>query len=358
MKHGGDLLSYKEYYEGDLIDFSSNINPLGYPQGLEEEMNLGFESLKAYPDIQYRKLKESVAEYLGCTKDNIVLGNGSVELIDNFIFLAKRVILCTPSFSEYELRAAVHGKELVRIPYNEDFTLKTMAIENHLEEGDMLILGNPNNPTGLRIKKEELLNIYSMVNSAEAFLLLDEAFFEFCPRDYDSIELFKSFDYDRVSILRASTKFFALAGIRLGYGCASKSMASMIAQIQLPWSINSLAEIAGRFIFKDKNYIEKSKTYIEIERKYLLEELSKVKGIQVFHSHTNFILIKLYAWKEEEAFLFFLRRGIVVRKCSSFVGLEENYIRIAVKDRESNERLLGVFRKLEKEKDFEEINPL
>lgn len=179
MKHGGDLLSYKEYYEGDLIDFSSNINPLGYPQGLEEEMNLGFESLKAYPDIQYRKLKESVAEYLGCTKDNIVLGNGSVELIDNFIFLAKRVILCTPSFSEYELRAAVHGKELVRIPYNEDFTLKTMAIENHLEEGDMLILGNPNNPTGLRIKKRNSLTSIPWLTPPKPFYYWTKHFLNF-----------------------------------------------------------------------------------------------------------------------------------------------------------------------------------
>lgn len=347
MKHGGDLLSYKDDYDGELVDYSSNINPLGLSPGLEEEIRKGLQSLRAYPDIKYRKLKKAVAVYLGCEEENVVLGNGSLELIDNFIFLSKRVILCTPSFSEYELRSLVHGKDLVRIPYKEDFSLDRKALAKTIKEGDTLILGNPNNPTGLRIEKEELLEIYHRIREARAFLLLDEAFFEFCPRDYDSIQLFKPFEYEGVSILRASTKFFALPGIRLGYGCASKSMTQKINKIQLPWSVNSLAEIAGVFILKDKDYIERSKAYIEAERKYLLEELSRIKGIKAYKTHSNFILIKLLFGDEVEAFDFFLQNGIIIRKCSSFTELANNHIRIAVKDRASNDRLLDIFRKLD-----------
>ena len=110
MIHGGDLLTYKDRYDGDLIVFSSNINPLGLPQGLDKKLISAFNRLEAYPDIKYRKLKRSIAKYLSCKEENIVVGNGAVEIIDNFIIDSKRVLLVTPSFAEYELRARVHSK--------------------------------------------------------------------------------------------------------------------------------------------------------------------------------------------------------------------------------------------------------
>ena len=272
MEHGGDLLSYKNCYDGELIDYSSNINPLGPPKGLEKVLIDSFKNLEAYPDVKYRSLKESLANYLNCEKDNVLVGNGAVEIIDNFIILSNRVIVCTPSFSEYEERALVHGKEVVRIPYNKDFTIDTMAIGNTIQKNDLLILGNPNNPTGLRIDKIELIMLYEIVKRSDAYLLLDEAFYEFCPIDYDSIELFRQTNYENLGIIRAATKFFALPGIRLGYGCTSTTLTERISKIQLPWSINSLAEAAGRCIFKDKKYIDESKKYIDIERKFMNEE--------------------------------------------------------------------------------------
>lgn len=346
MIHGGDLLTYEKHYDGELVDYSSNINPLGLPEGLEKEIMHGLINLEAYPDIQYRKLKESVANYLNCKVENTVLGNGAVELIDNFIFLANRVLISTPAFSEYEERALVHKKELVRILYKDDFTIDKKSIENTIREGDMLVLGNPNNPTGLRIDEEDLIELYSITRKSKAFLLLDEAFFEFCPKDYDSIDLFKKYDYENLGIIRAATKFFALPGIRLGYGCTSEEMEKEITRVQLPWSVNALAEIAGRHILNDKDYIEESKKYIEKERNYLLKELSTIKGMKVFNTHTNYILIKLYKWDEEYVFNYFLKRGIVIRKCSSFIGLDKDYIRVAIKDRENNIRLLEVFKDL------------
>lgn len=347
MEHGGDLLTYENFYDGELIDFSSNINPLGTPKGLKEDIINNLQTLTTYPDIQYRKLKRSISKYLNCEASNILVGNGAVEIINNFVILAKKIIVCTPSFSEYEKRAIAHNKLVETIPYKKDFTIDMEAIEEIIHEDDLIILGNPNNPTGLRIPKEQLLKIYRLVKKAKAFLLLDEAFFEFSPEDYDSIELFKEYNFESVGIIRAATKFFALPGIRLGYGCTSKEKMEAIQKIELPWSINSLADAAGQFILNDKEYIRKSKEYIEAERRFLLSELSRIEGIKPYTTHTNYILIKLLSWDEEYVFNSLLKKGIIIRKCSSFKDLDENHIRVAIKDRKNNLLLVQAFKNVE-----------
>jgi threonine-phosphate decarboxylase len=346
MEHGADILTYQHKFYGELIDFSSNINPLGPPQGLDKALIDSFKTLIAYPDIKYRKLKSSVSNYLECEKENVLVGNGAVEIINNFIISAKRIVVLLPSFSEYKKRAIVMEKQVKEMTYEDDFSIDIDKLGEALNPGDLLILGNPNNPNGLRVPKDELLSIYLLIREKKAFLLLDEAFFEFCPDDYDSIELFKRYGYEDVGIIRAATKFFALPGIRLGYGCTSKQKVMEIEKIELPWSVNSLADAAGKFIFNDIDYINESKAYIEKERNFLLNELSKIKGIEPYKTHTNFILIKLLDWDEEYVFNFFLTKGILIRKCSSFKELKENHIRVAVKDRENNLKLLEIFKKL------------
>lgn len=346
MEHGGDLLTYEKHYQGELVDFSSNINPLGMPKGLENVLINNFKSLEAYPDIKYRSLKKSVADYLKCEEKNVLLGNGVVEVINNFIALAQRVVVMIPSFSEYEKRAIANGRPVKNLSYTIDNTIDLDTLEDILEKDDLLILGNPNNPTGLRIEKDKLIKIYNIIINKNAFLLLDEAFYEFCPMDYDSIELFKNDNYKNVGIIRAATKFFALPGIRLGYACASETKVNEISKIELPWSINSLADAAGQFIFQDKEYIRESKRYIEVERDYLFAELNKIDGIKVYKTHANYILIRILNWNEEFVFNFFLKRGIVIRKCSSFKVLE-NHIRVAIKDRDNNNKLIQIFKELE-----------
>lgn len=348
MEHGGDLLTYKDKYGGKLIDFSSNINPLGVPRGLEKAIMDAFKEVEVYPDIQYRKLKEALANYLDCEKANILVGNGAVEIIDNFIMLAERVVLFIPSFSEYELRAGVHKKEVLVLEYGDDFTIEVDILKKNLKENDLLILGNPNNPSGLRIAEETLLEIYACVQSVKGHLLLDEAFYEFCPKDYDSIELFKDTAYKNVSVIRAATKFFALAGIRLGYACGSQGTVEKISSIELPWRINSMANTAGLTIFKDTDYIKKSKDYIRRQRDYLFSELKKIKAVKPYTSHTNFILIKLLDLEEDYLFEELLKEGILVRKCSSFKGLGRDHIRVAVKDKKSNDLLIKALKDITK----------
>lgn len=346
MEHGGDLISYEKYYKGELVDYSSNINPIGVPDGLENILLENLKSIEAYPDIKYRKLKESISKYLRCEENNVLVGNGAVDLIDSFTKISNRVLVMTPAFSEYEERALVHGKEVISIKYNEDFTIDINSIESIVEKNDLLILGNPNNPTGLRIKEETLIKIYEIIKLKKGLLLLDEAFYEFVPKDYDSIEIFKKHNYENIGIIRAATKFFALPGLRLGYGCTSIRLKEKVENFQMPWSVNCFANIAGQYIFNQEDYIKKSKEYIDIERNYLLEELERIHWIKAYRTHTNYILIKLLKWDEEYVFNLFLKRGIVIRKCSSFKVLGNSYIRIAIKDRKNNIKLMKIFKDL------------
>jgi len=340
MEHGGDIYTYGQGYNGEILDFSSNINPLGMPEGLMDHLSGVYDHLLRYPDIQYRELRSEVAEYLGCGMENTIVGNGAVEIIDNFIMDSQRVVLMEPCFSEYRLRAEIHKRELLVLPSTSDYGLDLDAFIGRLKRGDLVILGNPNNPTGRRIKKEDLVMLHREVLYSGAYLLLDEAFFEFSPEDYDSIELFRDWGYESVGIIRAATKFFALPGIRLGYSCAGAVKAHRIRGLQLPWSVNSMADRAGTHIFRDKGYIERTREYIKVQRSYLTDSLRDIKGLQPYESQSNFILVRLGGITEEEIFQRLVNKGIMVRKCRSFRVLSDNHIRIAVKDEKSNKRLV------------------
>lgn len=338
MKHGGDILTYKDLYEGEIIDFSSNINPLGPPKGLKEVINNGFEKLIAYPDIQYRELKAEIAEYLGCNNYEVIVGNGAVEIINNVISMFKRVVVFTPCFSEYIKRAEILKKDIVKLPLDKEFNINVNTLIKDLKGGDLVVLGNPNNPTGKRIDIKTLKHIHKVCLFKGAFLLLDEAFFEFCPEDYDSISIFKN--SKNVCIIRAATKFFGLPGIRLGYAFSNEDIVNKFENITPPWSVNAYADIAGRYIFRQHEYIKDSKEYIKRQREFMLSKLREIEDIEVYDTHTNFILIKLLKKTENEVFNSMISKGILIRKASSFEGLNNRYIRVAVKSEKQNEKLI------------------
>lgn len=340
MRHGGDLISYGGCYGGSTRDFSSNINPLGYPERLGKAILGGMENLKTYPDIKYRRLKSAVSSYLGCKQEEVVVGNGAVEILHCFSMLFSRVIVCTPCFSEYIEQPLILGKEVVKLSLNQNFGISMEALGETIQEGDLLILGNPNNPTGRRLKKKLLLEIHSLIVERNAFLLLDEAFWEFCTAEdgYDSIELLRS--SRNVCIIRAATKFFALPGIRLGYAFTHEDMALKYDSIALPWSVNAFAEIAGTVILSDDDYIARSRRYMEQQRNLLLGELRSIKKLIAYDTDCNFILLKLLKGNENELFDFLIQRGIMIRKASGFDGLDSSFVRIAVKSEEDNRYLV------------------
>ena len=178
-----------------------------------------------------------------------------------------------------------------------------------------------------------------MTERAGAFLALDEAFFEFCPPDYDSIHLF--YGKPNVFVIRAATKFFGLPGLRLGYAYTVPQFVQHYQDVALPWRINAFADLAGQTIFQDKAYIERSQQSMAEQRDFMLEQLQKMENLHPYPTDANFILVKLLHTTEEELFLRLVRHGFLIRKASSFVGLDESFIRLAIKDECSNRRFLA-----------------
>lgn len=351
-KHGGDILSYNSLFEGELIDYSSNINPLGVPSKLKEGLFERFEDVLKYPDIKYRELKFNLSKYLKADEVNIHVGNGAVEVLDQVISKFKRLIIATPTFLEYELRADVHGVEVIKIPMDENLNFPIDDIKSQIQGGDLVLLTSPHNPSGRTLSREELLELYMQVVSEDAYLLLDEAFHEFAELDYDSVELFSSLGYSNVGIVRAATKFFGLPGIRLGYGIFHSDMVSELIKVELPWSVNSFAVAASFYIF-DEEYIMASKMYMNEERKRLTEKLKDIKGVYPYKSNSNFILLKLDGITENKVFFDLAKMGFLIRRCSNFENLSGTHIRLAVKTKELNDRLLVALRKVMEEKDGE-----
>jgi len=342
MKHGGDLLSYQHLYDGELIDFSSNINPLGYPAILDEVIPQNFSCLAAYPDIQYRKLRQAIAVYLGCQAEEVLVGNGSMDILDHFCQRAGRVLICIPCFSEYRERAVQYNIPVVPLELGRTFQVTASLLEREIRPHDVVILGNPNNPTGLRIEQRELLAIHQMTEEHDAFLVLDEAFFEFCLEDYDSIRLLYS--KPNVCIIRAATKFFGLPGLRLGYAYATSNIADKYARAALPWRINALADLAGQHIFQQSGYISQSKACVTEQRTWMLSQLQEIPEIHVYPTDADFILIRLHNCTEDDIFKRLACRGLLIRKASSFEGLDNRYIRVAIKDHTKNKTLIDALR--------------
>ena len=337
--HGANFYDYDK----KLIDFSSNINVFNMNERLFSFIRDDFDYVNVYPDIKAREAINNVATYLACDASNIILGNGSIEIIDKAIHRAGRVVIFDPSFYEYELRASVYKKELIRINYK-DFKIDFDEL-NVLKKGDLLILTNPNNPNGRLLKKEELLKAQEICKEHGAKLLLDEAFIEFTLHDYDSIKLFKDED---VIVVRAMTKTFALPGVRLGFAYAPKDFKDYYDELSLAWSIGFIQNEAAKLLADSEEYLSETKKYYHDERARLKNIYKAFENFEMIDSDANFYLLKLKKLSDEEMYKIMLEKGILLRRMQGYKNIGKNYVRLAIRTRKENDYLLEKLREIEK----------
>lgn len=382
MIHGGDVYTNGLLKGRELIDYSSNINPLGVPSSFIDNISEAVSALTRYPDIQYRGVLKALKEYTNCPEEYFVLGNGAAEIIDLVIACHKSLLIVVPSFVEYEidakrwncnieysyLKKQSHLKDkssdnnLLNQEYAE-FSYDYEDILNKLQKLQGVILGNPNNPNGNIIDKAKFKKILEYCESNNKVIIIDEAFIEFTGElQHSFVEEVKT--YKCLFIIRALTKFFAVPGIRFGYGVSSnRDLLRRIKEKQNPWNINCFAEVAVRYVLKDSTYIEKSKEWIIEERPRFLKTLKNISFIEeVFLSYGNYVLCKLngLAFAKETTFMngttseelykLCLTDGVLIRKCDNYRGLYGEYIRLAIKDKLSNEKLITMFGNLKFEK--------
>ncbi|MBZ9688928.1 aminotransferase class I/II-fold pyridoxal phosphate-dependent enzyme [Clostridium estertheticum] len=372
MIHGGDVYTDGLLQGRELIDYSSNINPLGVPKSFIDNINEGIDALTRYPDIQYRGVLKGLKEYIDCSEEYFVLGNGAAEIIDLVIACHKSLLIVVPSFVEYEIDAKKWGCNIEYSYLKEESIYKDSLkseyaqlsydyedILNKLQKVEALVLGNPNNPNGNIIDRGEFQKILEYCESNNKVIIIDEAFIEFTgDSEHSFVEEVKK--YKCLFIIRALTKFFAMPGIRFGYGISSNAtLIKNIKEKQNPWNINCFAEVAARHVLKDSVYIEKSREWISEERPRFLKELKSIYFIEkVFLTYGNYVLCKLkglafesgLAFEKgidsEELYKICLDQGFVIRKAGNFRGLDKQYIRLAIKDRISNEKLIAMLESL------------
>jgi len=325
----------------ELLDFSVNLNPLGMP-ALKKVIAGAYKNIGIYPDNRYQAFKKAAADYLNLSPENIVPGNGSTELIHLFaeavIEPGDRVVIPSPAFGEYEFQCRLFGAQVEHIDYGSIAKIKT-------EGTKAVFLCNPNNPTGKLLRRKEILKLAEKCASSETFLFVDEAFIELSDPQESIADLAEGSDF--LVVLRSLTKTFAIPGLRIGFAAASPDLAKLMDNIRLPWNLNSFALAAGEHLLaNNKNYLSKSLALISKEREWLDSKLSAFRGFKPYASDANFILVDIneFAMSSEELAERMLKHGIIIRDCASF-GLE-NHIRVAVRKRSENLKLIRAFSKV------------
>ena len=347
--HGGNIYKiFREKEVDKILDYSSNINPFGLPESLKKAITENMDILEKYPDPDYYDLRKTIAEYNGTGIDNVLAGNGATELIFLYMKAVKpeKALILSPTFAEYErgIKSAAPQCEITyfHLKETEDFQPDMERLKDELQKGyDLIVLCNPNNPTGRFLPKEEIRDLLSECDKYGARLFVDEAFVEFVEGGVSSSLAGENINKKNLFIIRALTKFFALPGLRLGYALFfDSSLKEIFDSLKEPWSVNAFAELAGKTLFSNTEYIEKTENWIKEEKKYMFNELSKIKNIKVYKTETNFILLKMYGKTAAHVRAEMLKKGILVRDASNFHYLDETFIRLAVKDRENNNMVI------------------
>jgi threonine-phosphate decarboxylase len=337
--HGG--LYSMSNQRNDILDFSSNVNPLGPSPEVLKTIRNQLETIQIYPDSESLELRKNLQKYTKIPSSQIVVGNGATEIIYNFCkaFLSKKtpVLIPIPTFGEYEAAAKMADAKV-------EF-YKTMDLKKNLDNfiskipnNGCIFICNPNNPVGYLISKHYLKKIIIAANKKNTLVFLDECFIELVPNYNESIISFVK-KYSNLFVLRSLTKSFGLAGIRIGYALGEKKQISILNKIKIPWNVSGISQHAASTALLVPNYLDKSKKIIEKESNYLKNKISKLEGFECYDSVANFILIKSKL-KSKHLQKKLLKKKILIRDCTSFHGLDENHIRIAVKTRKENQKLV------------------
>lgn len=338
VSHGG--LYSIENPSHALVDFSSNVNPLGFPPSVKKLLKTGMQKIPVYPDPNSTKLREHLSKHIKVSIDNLIIGNGATEIIYNFCqaVISKNtpVLIPIPTFGEYESAVTLCGGKI-------EF-FKTMDLNHDVSDfirkipkNGCIFICNPNNPTGTLISKNIMLQILRAAESRSTMVFVDECFMELTQNPKESI--IDHVNMGNLFVLQSLTKSFGLAGLRVGYGIGNRKIISVLHNIKIPWNVSGLSQDAAILALSDKGFLSKTRNLIKKEHAFLKNSIPVINGFSCFDSSTNFILVRTKI-KSKTLQKMLLKKNILIRDCSTFRGLDENYIRIAIKTRKENIKLI------------------
>ena len=353
--HGSDVEKIEREYgisAGDIVSFSANVSPMGVSGKYLKEIGDRLHCVERYPERDYRSLKNVISGYCGAETSHIIVGNGSSELIGGVIRHkdSPRVLIAAPAYSEYERNVELAGgsSDYFYLKEEDGFEFDIKALNAALKpDYDMLVLCNPVNPTSTAAEAGDLREVLEKCEEYGIICVVDETYIDFADAKYDATPL--ADEYKSLFVIRSMSKFFCAPGLRLGYGITSnEELMDEIKQRVDPWSVSSLSAEASAIMLSDSEYIESSRKYMHSERSRVCEALDALAGygIRYYEPQANFVLLKLPEGEVTSHSLFemAIHKGLMIRDCSDFEGLDDSYIRFCFMKSEDDDRLLRVIK--------------
>lgn len=342
LVHGGDWAGYRAEFGCDALDFSANVSPLGLPAGVAAAITNALPTADRYPDPLCRELRAALAGAEGVPADWILCGNGAADLIFRLALAVRprRALLPAPTFAEYETALQTVGCAVQRVFLREEneFAVTEEFIDAVTPETDIVFLCQPNNPTGQVTPPALVERLVRRCAECGAVLVVDECFLDFLPdRDaWTAKQLLR--DAPQLIILKAFTKLYAMAGVRLGYAlCGDATLLEKMRGAGQPWAVSSLAQAAGLAALQETAYAGAVRALIAEQRPRMAAGL-RALGLRVMDGQANYLLFCATPDFGEKL----RRRGAVVRSCANYPGLDAAWYRTAVRTAEENTRLLQI----------------
>jgi threonine-phosphate decarboxylase len=346
--HGGQLNQIAERFGVsvlELLDFSANINPEGPPESVLLCLRASLDDLSKltnYPDLQEIKLRQSLARYAGVQAENVIVANGFVPILDMALGVLpiRRCLLPVPAFVEYRRALERASVEVVPHPLERDSNFSYEALGLNAEPYDAVLLANPQNPSGVLADRKMLLEFVEKAASRNIYVLLDEAFVDYCPEASLTAEINR---FPNLIVFRSVTKFFGMPGLRVAYAAANVNISRQVQGAIPPWSITTLASLAASVAVQDEAYKQRA-IALNIDRRNRLQAAIEELGVRAYPSAANFLLLRIPdAINCEELWArLILDDRIVLRNCTNYEALSDRHLRVAVRTDAENERLVEV----------------
>lgn len=344
VKHGGNILALAAAHDlplGAILDFSASINPLGPPEEVVVALQAALQELCHYPEQHAGRLVDDLAEDHALPSACFLAGNGSTELIYLLprVLLPKRAAIVAPAFGEYVRACELAGVpvDVLELDPDDQFHFDPTTLLERLDPAcELVFVANPGNPSGVPIEPQSLLD-FSRRLPDNVRLVVDEAFIDFCP-GYSLLAAVS--ELDNLLVLRSLTKFYAIPGLRAGYLAGPVAEVTALRNGQEPWSVGAPAQHAARACLAAYAFRRKTLRQIPRLRQQLVAGLQRM-GLQVFDSAANYLLGRLPKGVSSENLAALLQlQGVLVRSCEDFAGLDDSYLRLAVRSPDENRRLL------------------
>ena len=346
LVHGGDWMGYREQFGRDALDFSANVSPLGLPKGVADAITAALPQADRYPDPLCRTLRGALSKAEGLPAEQILCGNGAADLIFRLALARKprRALVTAPTFAEYATALETVGCNVERFVLHEanDFAVTEEFLNAIVPGLDVVFLCQPNNPTGQLTSPALVCRVAERCAEYGAVLAVDECFLDFLPDADQWTAKPLLHEYQNIVIFKAFTKLYGMAGVRLGYClCADTALLETMRNAGQPWAVSSLAQAAGVAALQETAYVAQVQALIAEQRPKLTVGL-RALGLRVIEGRANYLLLQ----GPETLGKQLRQKGVVLRSCANYPGLDASWYRTAVRTAPENEQLLKTLREV------------